>query len=146
MTHGPRRARSSLDCRVLGLARWQGPADTSAAPVHLTDPFMSAAHIQRDALASKPKATLPSMTMTSDKCLDGHFVACVEVEAEGVAAPPLDDNDDKCLEATHSPPVSSSHLSLTGYIPTHSPTSPTSTSRAARAHDADLQICRSVPP
>ena len=54
MTHGPRRARSSLDCRVLGLARWQGPADTSAAPVHLTDPFMSAAHIQRDALASKP--------------------------------------------------------------------------------------------
>ena len=56
MTHGPRRARSSLDCRVLGLARWQGPADTSAAPVHLTDPFMSAAHIQRDALASKPKA------------------------------------------------------------------------------------------
>ena len=54
MTHGPRRARSSLDCRVLSLARWQGPADTSAAPVHLTDPFMSAAHIQRDALASKP--------------------------------------------------------------------------------------------
>ena len=54
--------------------------------------------------------------------------------------------DDKCLEATHSPPVSSSHLSLTGYIPTHSPTSPTSTLRAARAHDADLQICMSVPP
>ena len=71
-------------------------------------------------------------------------------EAEGVAAPPRQKQkasllplDDKCLEATHSPPVSSSHLSLTGYIPTHSPTSPTSTStlRAARAHDADLQIC-----
>ena len=31
------------------------PADKSAAPVHLTDPVMSAAHIQRDALASKPQ-------------------------------------------------------------------------------------------
>ena len=28
----------------------------------------------------------------------------------------------------------------TGYIPTHSPTPPTSTLRAARAHDADLLI------
>ena len=45
VTHGPRRARGplfsgqsfdSLDRRVLSLARWQGPADTSAAPVHLT--------------------------------------------------------------------------------------------------------------
>ena len=50
--------------------------------------------------------------------------------------------DNLCFAATH-PSVS---IFPTGYIPTHSPTSPTSTLRAARAHDADLQICRSVPP
>ena len=49
---------------------------------------------------------------------------------------------DLCFAATHT----SFSIFPTGYIPTHSPTSPTSTSRAARAHDADLQICRSVPP
>ena len=35
----------------------------------------------------------------------------------------------------------------TGYIPAHSPTSPTSTLRATRAHDADLLIYSlTVPP
>ena len=62
-------------------------------------------------------------------------------EAESDAASPR-----RQVLGGHSSSVSSSHLSLTGSIPTHSPTSPTSTSRAARAHDADLQICRSVPP
>ena len=33
----------------------------------------------------------------------------------------------------------------TGYIPAHSPTSPTSTLRATRAHDADLLIILSYP-
>ena len=51
--------------------------------------------------------------------------------------------DDLCLSATH-PSVS---IFPTGYIPTHSPTPPTSTLRAARAHDADLLIYSfTVPP
>ena len=62
-------------------------------------------------------------------------------EAESDAASPR-----RQVLRGQSSSVSSSHLSLTGSIPTHSPTSPTSTLRAARAHDADLQICRSVPP
>ena len=44
--------------------------------------------------------------------------------------------DELCFTATH-PSVS---IFPTGYIPTHSPTPPTSTLRAARAHDADLLI------
>ena len=53
--------------------------------------------------------------------------------------------DDLCLSATH-PSVS---IFPTGYIPTHSPTPPTSTLRATRAHDADLLIYSftvSLPP
>ena len=44
--------------------------------------------------------------------------------------------DNLCFAATH-PSVS---IFPTGYIPTHSPTPPTSTLRATRAHDADLLI------
>ena len=51
-----------------------------------------------------------------------------------------------CCSATC---VNSSSVSIfpTGYIPAHSPTSPTSTLRATRAHDADLLIYPfTVPP
>ena len=44
--------------------------------------------------------------------------------------------DDLCLTATHPSVL----IFPTGYIPTHSPTPPTSTLRATRAHDADLLI------
>ena len=44
---------------------------------------------------------------------------------------------DRSTTCVHSSSVS---IFPTGYIPTHSPTSPTSTLRAARAHDADLLI------
>ena len=51
--------------------------------------------------------------------------------------------DDLCLSATHPSVL----IFPTGYIPTHSPTPPTSTLRATRAHDADLLIYPfTVPP
>ena len=51
--------------------------------------------------------------------------------------------DDLCFAATHT----SVSIFPTGYIPTRSPTPPTSTLRATRAHDADLLIYSfTVPP